>query len=158
MYSLLYRHILRKHVTFLFANLFWMYNLMTNSLRLNWCEIMNVAIHTCEHFKRKKLLIHSFMQNITICIILLIYIFCNSILRDPTFAELIMQLWKLIDLSMLLTWFVWSNYSKGGFDLSLAIVNRASLVQDTRYLVSLFQIINAALILWLYVYCLCSKL
>ena len=55
MYSLLYRHILRKHVAFLSAN-YRECNQVTIGLWLTWCELVNVAIHTCEHFMLKLLL------------------------------------------------------------------------------------------------------
>ena len=55
MHSLLYRHILRKHVAFLSAD-YRECNQVTISLWLTWCELVNVAIHTCEHFMLKFLL------------------------------------------------------------------------------------------------------
>ena len=55
MYSLLYRHILRKHVAFLSAD-YRECNQVTIGLWLTWCELVNVAIHTCKHFMLKFLL------------------------------------------------------------------------------------------------------
>jgi hypothetical protein len=55
MYSLLYRHILRKHAAFLSAD-YHECNQVTIGLWLTWCELVNVAIHTCEHFMLKFLL------------------------------------------------------------------------------------------------------
>ena len=48
MYSLLYRHILWKHVAFISAD-YCECNQVTIGLWLTWCELVNVAIHTCEH-------------------------------------------------------------------------------------------------------------
>ena len=46
MHSLLHRHLFRKHVAFLSADLSGM---KSGDDWLTYCELMNVAIHTCEH-------------------------------------------------------------------------------------------------------------
>ena len=50
-----YIHVLRKHVAFLSAD-YRECNQVTIGLWLTWCELVNVAIHTCKHFMLKFLL------------------------------------------------------------------------------------------------------
>ena len=46
---------IKEHVAFLSAD-YRECNQVTIGLRLTWCELVNVATHTCEHFMLKFLL------------------------------------------------------------------------------------------------------